>query len=86
MLFFRAHLSLYKLGAKAVSNGEMSHCNERLSEITEAEFLDEISKSLKDFSSLLFTVPSTQQSTAALRFIFLQTHATSYSFYSSVTR
>jgi hypothetical protein len=41
---------------------------------SEVEFLDEIQT-----KSLLFTVTST-----ALRFLFLQTHPTSYSFYSSV--
>jgi hypothetical protein len=45
----------------------------------EAVFLDEIPT--KEFSSLLFTVTSTP---SALRLIFLQTHATSYNFFSSI--
>ncbi len=49
--------------------------------VTEAEFLDEIrTKVLKVF---LLAIHSPLYS-FALRFLFLQTHATSYSFYSSV--
>ncbi len=37
------------VGAKAVSNGEMSDCNERLNEIPEAEFMDEIQTKILRF-------------------------------------
>jgi hypothetical protein len=46
-----------------------------------AEFLDEIQTKVSRVSSFLFRVTSTVYS-FALRFLFLQTHATSYSFYS----
>jgi hypothetical protein len=48
----------------------------------EAEFLDEIQTKVLRVSSLLFTVTSFS---FALRFLFLQNYATSYSFCSSVT-
>ncbi len=45
---------------------------------TEAEFLDEVQT--KVFRVFLLAIHS-HLSTFALRFLFLQTHATSYSFY-----
>ncbi len=48
---------------------------------SEAKFLDEIQTKVLRVSSLLFTATSTA---LPWRFLFLQTHATSYSFYSSV--
>jgi hypothetical protein len=58
-----------------------------LRSITEAEFLNEIqTKALKVLRVFLLPIHS-QHYSFALRFLFLQsqTHATSYSFYSSVT-
>jgi hypothetical protein len=49
---------------------------------TEAEFLDEIQK--KFWRVFLFAIHSHLYS-SALSFLFLQTHATSYSFHSSVS-
>jgi hypothetical protein len=62
------------------SDGKRSDCRLLQGQRPEAEFLDEIQQKSEEFSFLLFRITYS----FALRFIFLQTHATSYIFYSAL--
>ncbi len=64
------------------TDSAVSKVNKNTTSVPEAEFLDEIQPKVLRVSLLAV---HNQLYSFALRFIFLQTHTTSYSFYSSVT-